>query len=92
MLQKASNYFIIYAKCKKCKDLNYIIKCKDKPTTDNVILTVEKSNEHVMDQHKDFKHTRRIEGDERFSLAKEIKANHGGSAKSYFQIEIGKKS
>ena len=88
--KRATAYILIYLKCRKCIDLNYIVKLAKKPEPyQPIIFTIEKSDEHNSDIHK-IPTPRAIRGEERIKLAKELLTDHGGSAKAYYETEVGK--
>ena len=88
--KRATAYIIIYLKCRKCKDLSYIVKLTKKPEPYHpIIFTVEKSDEHDIEMHN-IPTARVVRREERIELAKELLTHHGGSAKAYFETEVGK--
>ena len=86
---RAKVYFIIYVKCKKCKDLNFVVKLVKKPELEEpLIFTIEKPSEHDEEMHNTIT-SRVIRGAERTELAKDLILNHGGSAKAYIETQAG---
>ena len=93
---RVKNVLVVYGKSRCCNNLNYTIKLS-KPTANfnpsddqDVILEVEKSHDHDLAMHENYESTRRVLGTDRKKIAKNVLANHGGSAKAYVETEIGK--
>ena len=85
--KKSTNFLTVHAHCKFCPT-KYLITLKTKPEKDSVFnFIVEKTLDHDKNQHENRKV--HVKGQQREMLAKSILLNEGGSAKSYYDSQVG---